>query len=178
MKRMSLLALLMLLSAAAAFAQDAPRLNTSAAAGKATVDGTVNVNEYANRADIGRMSVYYTQNADGTLSLAAVAPTSGWVSVGLGSARMDGAHMLFGFINNGVTSFEEHLGRGWTHRKTDRSVVTEHKMSLVNNVVTLEATVPLSAAKIGDNSFIAAFGPAANFTAYHTGRGSAKFTLR
>jgi len=159
--------------------QEEVDLNLPEPAGEAvSIDGAIAEGEYDKVLNFQDKMFVYLQIEDEVLHLGAVAQTTGWIALGLGSAKMDGAHMLFGFVEeDGTVQFEEHLGKGWSHSKTNNPYSLAHALTLKDGVVTLEVSVPLEEAKKAGGNFIYAYGPQANFTARHNFRGSSTLPL-
>ena len=88
--------------------------------------------------------------------------------------------MLFGFVKDGEAVFEEHLGQRRSHSKASVQHVTAHALRLDEEagLVIMEVQLPLDVLQTnplpnGEFPYILAFGPQANFTAYHSWRTSA-----
>ncbi len=78
-----------------------------------------------------------------TLHVAAAAATTGWVGVGFGSDRMDGARILFSFVDgDGQVFFAEQEGSGHKHHDVPDTVTTAHAVGEADGVTTLEAALP------------------------------------
>jgi hypothetical protein len=130
MKRMITRALvlssLLLLAAATGFAQDAALAVTAKAA---VVDGVVKPGEYAWTKDLGQMQLSISRSGD-TLFVGVVGETAGWVSVGLGSRRMDGADIFFGFVEpSGKVQFKPQVGAGHGHSDTAEKAILDSVIS-------------------------------------------------
>ena len=72
------------------------------------------------------------------LTVTMSAETKGWISVGLGSNRMDGAVMFFGFVKDDTVYFEEHLGKGHRHNKTDVQRQVEYEVTENDGVTEMD----------------------------------------
>ncbi|HQO66488.1 MAG TPA: hypothetical protein PLI66_07105, partial [Spirochaetales bacterium] len=93
MKRVVFVMVALMAAASAASAQDLVR--SSAAP---SVDGIAAAGEYSTWFDRSEIRVGLSLSADGsTLYVAVDAPTAGWVAVGLGSLKMDGAYMVLAY---------------------------------------------------------------------------------
>ncbi len=79
-----------------------------------TLDGIVAAKEYSLSLPVGKITLSASRTAD-TVYLAVSAPTTGWVSVGLGSELMDGAQLFLGYVAGGKPSFTQQLGSGHGH---------------------------------------------------------------
>lgn len=83
---------------------------------KTVVDGVVNPAEYSFSQDFGELSLYANRTAD-ALCFGLVGNTTGWVSVGLGSLKMDGSTMFIGFVgSDGKVQFKPQAGSGHSHK--------------------------------------------------------------
>lgn len=103
------------LGAAAGFAQEAA---LPVSAKEAVVDGVVKPGEYTWSKSFGQLELFLSRSAD-TLWIGAVGSTTGWVSVGLGSMRMDKSAIYFGFVDpSGKVQFKPQLGAGHGHADT------------------------------------------------------------
>jgi hypothetical protein len=124
MKRMISVALVLsalVLGASAGFAQDAA---LAVSAKDATVDGVVKPGEYSWTKSFGQLELSLTRTAD-TLWIGAVGTTTGWVSVGLGTLKMDKSAIFIGFVDSeGKTQFKPQLGAGRTHADTTDPDIT------------------------------------------------------
>jgi hypothetical protein len=140
---------------------------------KVVVDGKIGEGEYDEVQNIRDRMAIYTQKEGEMITVGVLARTTGWIALGFGSGKMDGAHMLFGFVQeDGTVQFEEHLGQGWSHSASSESYAQDYALTLEEGIVSMEATVPLSLVYDNGPSFIYAYGPQANFTVRHSFRGS------
>lgn len=88
-------------------------------------DGQVGANEYSQRTTYSGMSLSMSLSRDGnTLYAALEAPTKGWVSIGLGSLRMDGAFMVLGYDASGNAVISEQTGKGHSHKPNSSHILT------------------------------------------------------
>ncbi|MDC7228038.1 MAG: DOMON domain-containing protein [Spirochaetales bacterium] len=111
------------------------------------------------------------------LTISISAETKGWIAVGLGSSRMDGSTMFFGFVKNETVYFEEHLGKGHSHKKTEVQRPVVYELSEVNGITSMSFTVSKSDfAGSGSNSLpvIVAWGTRDSFTSLHRYRDAAE----
>lgn len=108
------------------------------------VDGIFSEGEY-------RLDLRYDGIAIGvalagdTLYVAAAASTAGWVGVGFGSDVMDGARILFSFVDrDGAVFFAEQEGSGHRHRDVSDAVpvASAHAVRERDGTTTLEAALP------------------------------------
>ena len=109
-----------------------------------SIDGKVATSEYGLNLPYDSISVHLAL-VDDTLYVAAKATTIGWVAVGFGSKIMDGARILFSFVDgDGQVFFSEQVGRDHTHNDASDSVVITHAVSEHDGTTTLEAALPVS----------------------------------
>jgi hypothetical protein len=161
-------------------AQDKPLAVTE---NKPVVDGTVNPGEYSFAKDFGDLTLYLDRSPD-TLYSAVVGKTGGWVAVGLGSLKMDGATIFMGFVDSaGKVQFKPQEGAGHTHHDTGpdvSSTISAYAMKESGGVTTLE--IALKAAeyiKAGQDSLdtIFAMGSSDSFSPHHMYRNSMSVKL-
>lgn len=125
-----------LLAAVPLFSQTVPEQIPSA-------DGIIASGEYRVLKTGSGISVGVTLSEDGsTLYLAVEAQTSGWVALGLGSLRMDGAYMVFGFDQGGKVTVSEQTGKGHGHRPNGERRILICSVREEGGVTTLEFSVP------------------------------------
>ncbi len=104
------------LGGAVGFAQDAA---LAVSAKEPVVDGVVKPGEYSWKKSFGQLELSLSRTED-TLWIGAVGSTTGWVSVGLGSLKMDKSAIYFGFVDSaGKTQFKPQLGVGRSHADTE-----------------------------------------------------------
>lgn len=143
-----------------------------------TVDGTVVAGEYPKTVTVDSTKLSYALSADGaTLFVAFEAPTAGWVSVGLGSLRMSGAYMVFGYVDNGVPAITEETGKGHGHSVNKDAKLLASAATESSGVTTLEFSVPAKdfAASL---PVVLAFGKKDSRTSMHSWFGTATLQLR
>ncbi len=171
----------LVLGAEAGFAQDAA---LAVGAKEAVIDGVVKPGEYTWSKSFGQLELFLARTAD-TLWIGAVGATTGWVSVGLGSMRMDKSAIYFGFVDSaGKVQFKPQLGAGHGHADTKDAAVAgsllASAMKEEGGKTTLEIAV---AAKqwIADGQaalqLIYAIGSQDSFSARHTMRGAVSVPL-
>jgi hypothetical protein len=78
------------------------------------------------------------------LYIALEADTNGWVAVGVNSKRMNGAHILIGFVDGSNAVFTEQMGRGHGHRNTGETYVKEYEIKESGGMTTLEVRLAAS----------------------------------
>ena len=138
-----------------------------------SLDGVLSEGEYSFVADYGRLVVGFHRSGD-RLYVAATAETDGWVAVGLGSRRMNGARMMFSFVDEGEANFRLDAGRGHRHRPVrDQALLAAILQTAVvetGDGTTMEVEAE-AAAFIEDGQstleFIVAYGGADNFRSIH-----------
>lgn len=109
------------------------------------------------------------------LSISMKAETKGWLAVGLGTRRMDGSTMFMGYNKDSEAYFEEHLGKGHSHKKTAVQRPVEFEVTEENGETELKFTVLKSDfVKSGqtDLPVIVAYGTRDNFSSIHRYRDS------
>lgn len=123
---LALVTVLLFLAGGTGFAQDA----SLAISGKATVvDGVVKADEYGFTRDFGQLKLSLNRSAD-TLWIGVVSATTGWVAVGLGSQRMEGATIFMGFVDAaGKVQFKAQVGSGHSHQDLTAKDVTDSIVS-------------------------------------------------
>lgn len=107
---------------------------------------------------------------DDELTISLEAETKGWLAVGLGSSRMNGSEMFIGYSKNGEAFFEEHLGRGHSHKKTEVQRPVEYEVTESDGATKLVFTVKKSDFVKSQDSQLAviiAYGAKDNFSSMH-----------
>jgi hypothetical protein len=142
------------------------------------VDGTVNSSEYQYVQSRDGMNLGAKLSADGkTLFLSVSAKTTGWVSVGTGSAKMDGAFMVIAYIAGGIPNYLYDLGKGHSHQATSPSGVTAKVVETAAGT-TLEVSLPAAQyVKAGVADIIVAYGRQDEVRGRHAGRAAFKAKL-
>jgi hypothetical protein len=148
---------------------------------KPTIDGVVGATEYPVGTEVGKMKLWLSRTTD-TLYAAFSAETTGWVAVGFGSPRMDGALMFIGFVSSdGKAQLKIQKGSGHTHGDLESDALVQFAMKEENGVTILELALKASSV-IGkgatDLPVIFAMGGADNFFAPHQARGSQQVRLQ
>jgi|SRR5208337_3009970 len=172
------LILLLAFVSATGFAQ-----SLSVTTNKPVIDGVVKANEYSFSQQFDSLTLYANRTKD-TLSLAIVGDTTGWVSVGLGSLKMDGSTIFIGFVGaDGKVQFKTQTGTGHRHVDAPKSVadsVTAFAMKEADGKTTLELSLTSAAyIKSGQTSLdiIYAVGEDKSFVPPHSSRGSVSLKL-
>jgi hypothetical protein len=165
-----LLCVILLAVTSAAGAQGIPLLGITAAPVK--VDGVFGDKEYSLVSNAAGMKLGLTRTAD-TLYVGLSAPTAGWVAVGLGSAKMDGAVMYIGFVTGDTTELKIQKGTGHRHADTDAGTPSQYAMKETGGQTVLEfamkaSTVIVKGQKTLD--LVVAMGSADSFASMHKAR--------
>ncbi len=150
---------------------------------KTVVDGVVKPGEYSFTQDFDDLSLSVNRTAE-ALYLAVVGNTTGWVSVGLGSLKMDGATMFMGFVSAaGKVQFKPVLGSGHSHKDAGSDVsgtIISSTVKESGGKTTLELALrPAAYIKTGQSSLqiIFAEGTEKSFIPHHMYRGSLNLPL-
>lgn len=162
--KLAVLAAAVLAAAAPLAAQGvAPSPKTPAA------DGTVSPGEYSYTSAQKDMTVHLSLSPDGrTLYAALEAPTTGWVSVGLGSLRMDGAFMVLGYDAAGTAAVSEETGSGRRHTPNPARILTAQAVRETAGKTVLEFALPAAPHAAGSSlKLILAYGRRDDFTSIH-----------
>lgn len=137
-----------------------------------TLDGRIGASEYPYLASYAGMRLGLALSADGTTLFAAVeAPATGWVALGLGSSRMNGAYMVMGSVSNGQPGILEQEGVGFGHRAVSGTKIVKSAVREEGGKTVLE--LQLRAAdfvKAGSLPLILAFSKNDNPGSRHAGR--------
>jgi hypothetical protein len=157
--------------------------NLAVTTNKTVIDGAVNPNEYSFTKQFDSLTLYANRTKD-LLSLAIVGDTTGWVAVGLGSLKMDGATIFMGFVGaDGKVQFKTQTGTGHRHTDAPQSAadtVSAYAIKEANGKTTLELSVS-PAAYIKDKQsaldVIYAVGEDKSFIPRHSSRGALGLTL-
>jgi len=132
-------------------------------------DGIVGTSEYSWHGTLKDMKLSLSLSADNsTLYVALEAPTTGWVAVGLGSLRMNGAFMVLAYVNKGAAVISEQTGAGVGHKENKTKALLASAAREANGASVLEYSLP-AAAYIAWPSLrlVAAYGRSDNFTSMH-----------
>jgi len=174
-------ALLLAAGTSALFAQD----KLPAGMAKPVVDGVVKAGEYSYTHDFEQQLTLSASRTADTLYFGVVGSTSGWVAVGLGSERMDGAAIFIGYVGtDGKVQFKPQLGKGHRHGDATSDIsgsVVSYAMKEAGGKTTLEVAIKAADfVKSGQASLdvIFAMGDQKSFSQYHTYRGAASLALK
>jgi len=143
-----------------------------------SVDGVVAAGEYSLSRSVGKITLWATRTAD-ELYLAVSAPTAGWVAVGFGSPRMDGADLFLGYVSGGKASFTQQLGRGHSHGPLGKPLEVRDALRETAGTTTMETAFPAAQVLDGGKELwvLVAYGPNDSFASYHVARGSVQLKL-
>lgn len=145
-----------------------------------TVDGVSAASEYnASEVSIAGAQLWYHLSPEGALTVAVKAPTAGWVGIGFGTQKMDGASIVIGFVKDGKAEYKSVTGRGRTLVDGGSLKPAAIAFGEASGFTTLEMRFDaMPYVKSGKLDFIVAYGPADSFAPKHVKRGSGSFTLR
>jgi len=140
-------------------------------ANKPVADGILEPGEYAKIINGADMRLGLSVSSDGkTLYLALEAPTEGWVAIGLGSSRMNGAFMVLGFDAKGRMTISEETGSGHSHKPNAVKTLTAAFVKETAGKTVLEAALPAARYLAGSSlSMILAYGQRDNLNSIHSG---------
>ncbi|MBP7095248.1 MAG: hypothetical protein KBC36_04060 [Spirochaetia bacterium] len=143
------------------------------AAQTAPLDGAVADGEYAIIREASGMRLGFRLSADASTLFASVTVRgTGWVALGFGSPKMDGARMVLAYVKDGTAQFTEDLGKGWTHAPTEPFALARAATEK-DGWTTLEVALPAGAFLKGPTlEVIAAWGRNDDFRTKHSGRTS------
>ncbi|MGA2479544.1 MAG: DOMON domain-containing protein [Spirochaetia bacterium] len=168
------LCLLLALGAGTGFAQ-----SLAVTANKTVVDGVVHPDEYSFTQVSGPLTLYANRTAS-TLNIALTGKTRGWVAVGLGSLKMNGASIFIGYVgNDGKVQFKPQLGSGHSHKDTSAAVIS-YAIRTEGDTTTMEIALNANEyVKSGQASLdlIFAMGEDKSFVSYHSYRSSLSLKL-
>jgi hypothetical protein len=143
------------------------------------VDGVIGAKEYALTMDASGMQLGLSLSPD-TLFVALSGPTTGWVAVGLGSTRMDGAVMYIGFVASGKEQLKVQQGAGHRHGDTDANAPVQYSLAESKGRTVLELALKASSfIAEGQKTldFVVAIGGADSFLSMHKARAGLSINL-
>jgi len=137
-----------------------------------TVDGQVTPKEYSHSLNLlgGKLSLSYQKGPDGELYLAVQSQAKGYVGVGIGSQKMNGATIFLGVRGpNGDLSYSEETGDGHHHKASANPIADQHAIGDHDGWLTVEVRVPadkvvLDGTKLG---YIVAYSDSTDPTSWH-----------
>jgi hypothetical protein len=144
------------------------------------VDGLISEKEYALTVPLEKMTVVITRTAD-TLFIGLSAQTKGWVALGSGSERMDGAHLFIATVTDGTASLSQQLGSGHSHKEVSDNLAIDYAIVEGSDRTTLEIALKTSdVISVGQTelTILASFGGTDKITAYHSARDHITFQLQ
>ncbi len=133
------------------------------------VDGVIGPKEYTLTTNAAGMQLGLSLSAD-TLFVALSAPTTGWVAVGLGSTRMDGAVMYIGFVGPDKEQLKVQQATGHRHADTDADPPLQYSLSESNGRTMMELALPAArfiASGQKTLALVIAMGAADSFVSMH-----------
>lgn len=170
---------LLLLVAVAASAQT-KQLVLPVGTQQPAVDGVTGTSEYAVGAEVGKMKLWLSRTSD-TVYASFSGQTTGWVAVGFGSLKMDGALMFIAYTTaDGKAQLKIQKGKGRTHGDVESDALIQFAVKEEGGVTTLELALK-AASLIGKGAtelpVVFAIGGADSFTSPHRARGSQQVRL-
>ena len=148
-----------------------------------TVDGVVHADEYSFSRDFSALKLFVNRTAD-ILYLGIVANTTGWVGVGLGSLRMDGATIFIGYVGeDGTATLKAQTGTGHTHGDVSGDIpatIVSYAMKEADGKTTLEIALKAGAyisSGQRDLDLIFAMGQEKSFLPHHIFRSSLRLRM-
>ncbi len=169
-----------LLAASVADAQTSPVV-LSPSESYVTVDGVSAASEYTATATIGTTDLSLARDND-NLYVSITGGTTGWVAVGFGSPRMDGALMFIGFVGaDGKAQGKLQKGTGHAHADFVSDALVQFAMKEAGGKTTLELVLKASsviAKGARELPVIWAIGASDSYAAPHKARGSLTVTLK
>ena len=146
-----------------------------------TVDGVSAASEYTATAEIGKTKLSLARDKD-NLYVSITGDTTGWIAVGFGSLRMDGAFLFICFVGaDGKAQGKLQTGKGHTHADVASEALVQFAMKEAGGVTTLELVLKASSVIAKDATslpVIWAVGTSDSFSALHKARGSLTLTLK
>ena len=132
-------------------------------------DGILKQDEYAQLDTYQDMRLGRSVSTDGkTLYFALEAPTSGWVSIGLGSDRMDGAFMILAYDDGTNAIVSEQTGTGHRHQPNATKKLLTSAVKETSGKTVLEFSLPATEyAGTSSLKMLMAYGKQDNFTSIH-----------
>ncbi len=157
-----------------------------------TVDGVINADEYPFSTKAENVEVYWYNDGE-SLTIALIAPTTGWVAIGLDPiAGMDGADFLFAAATAEGPRFMDAYGKrgGGLPHQPDTALggmdsILAAAVSESNEVTRAEIQIALNSGDAYDKAlrpgdrvrFIVAYGRADDFSTKHQAYGKGELTL-
>jgi hypothetical protein len=146
--------------------------NLSVSADSPEIDGIISPQEYSLVVELPRGVLYLNRTRE-ALSIALWSELDGWVSVGLGSKRMNEASIYIGYVDSGEEVFAKQLGRGHGHEDAPVAEPTAFRLKENQTGTVLELSFPASAftpQRATSLNLIVACGRRDNLSSYHSMR--------
>jgi hypothetical protein len=147
--------------------------------GKPTADGEVKTAEYPLTVDLPKAKLSLSRSAD-TLYAALSAETAGWVAVGFGARRMDGAAIYIGGVVGGKGEVKAQSGRGHSHSDADAKALSASAVKEAGGRTVMELALNGSLLIPKDSKtldLIVAYGNGDSFSSMHAGNYSVRISL-
>jgi hypothetical protein len=146
--------------------------------GKLILDGSISEEEYKTVEVKNDFTIAARLSDDKTTLYAAIqGPTTGWISIGIGTLKMNGSFMTLGYVADGKPAVSFELGKGYSHAPTPAPGAVAF-VSESNGITMLELSLPaLSYVKNGILQVIVASGPKDDFKSKHTKRAALELKL-
>ncbi|MBN1523632.1 MAG: hypothetical protein JW904_04045 [Spirochaetales bacterium] len=146
------------------------------------IDGTIRADEYTLFEDLGSVKLSLVRS-ENKLCAGLSGKTENWISVGVGSSRMDGAVIFIGYVRDGKTYFSEERGKGHGHTTVPEAerITIQYAMKEENEITSLEVECDLSGLVSMDTKeirFIIATGEDDSFSSPHAYRRGLVVTLQ
>jgi hypothetical protein len=146
-----------------------------------TVDGVSAASEYTAVTEIGKTKLSLARDKD-KLYVSITGETTGWIAVGFGSLKMDGAFLFIGFVGaDGKAQGKLQAGKGHTHADVASEALVQFAMKEAGGTTTLELVLKAPSVIAKDATslpVIWAVGTSDSFSALHRARGSLTVTLK
>jgi hypothetical protein len=147
-----------------------------------TVDGVSAASEYTATAEIGKTKLSLARDKD-NLYVSITGETTGWLSVGFGSLKMDGALLFIGFVSaDGKAQGKIQKGTSsHTHADAASDALVQFAMKEAGGMTTLELVLKASSVIANGATslpIVWAVGTSDSFSALHKARGSLTLTLK
>jgi hypothetical protein len=171
-------ALLLVLAAGAAAAQDAPPVLVLST-GRVDTDGVVSPGEYTLSVTLPR-AVVSLKWSEQTLCVGVTAPTAGWVALGLGSRKMDGALIVMGYRKGDLAQLKIQEGAGHGHRDTPSDAMLSYAVGEKGVSTTVEVVLKAPSVITAGQTrldMILAFGATDSFAGLHRWRAPLSVSL-
>ena len=178
MKQYGRIALILTVLALPLSAQELRPAAAGAAAPKA--DGLMAAGEYATAFERNGIKAGISLSPDGSTLYAAIeAPTTGWVALGLGSLKMNGAYMVLAYDASGTPFVSEETGVGFSHRPNADKRLLASAVKEAGTATTLEIALPAKGLADGASlKLLLAYGTRDDRTSKHTRYAAVELPIR